>query len=233
MRRFRMNCLHRQPVKTMAYHLTLAETESYLRKAARACGLDWGIAEEAGKAARWLAAFKLAGPETLLAHLQQIDGKEYQQFIPDCSIDPWQAPGGLLCPVITGAALADRSAQMLDGRVFQLASTAYPLLLAATVGQAARCHRRVFTTAWAGVRVSCFENGLSIDGNRDDLLLARVDDVSCRLDDLDQPQLLPSTLAYPIDHQIFKRIDELAFKTYAPATEESRAGAGAGLTDND
>jgi len=228
-----MNCLRRQPAKTMTYHITLAETESYLRKAARACGLDWGIAEEAGKAARWLAAFKLPGPETLLAHLQQIDGNEYHQFIPDCSTDPWQAPGGMLCPVVTGAALADRSAQMLDGRVFQLASTAYPLLLAATVGQAARCHQRVFTTAWAGVRVSCFENGLSIDGNRDDLQLARVDAVSCRLDDLDQPQLLPSTQAYPIDHEIFKRIDALAFETYAPATAESRAGAGAGLTDND
>jgi hypothetical protein len=69
-----MNCLHLRLFKIMTYNLTLAETESYLRKAARACGLDWGIAEEAGKAARWLAAFKLAGPETLLAHLQQIDG---------------------------------------------------------------------------------------------------------------------------------------------------------------
>ena len=55
-------------------NLTLAETESYLRKAARACGLDWGIAEEAGKAARWLAAFDLPGPELLLAHLQHLAG---------------------------------------------------------------------------------------------------------------------------------------------------------------
>ena len=213
--------------------LTLAETESYLRKAARACGLDWGIAEEAGKAARWLAAFDLPGPELLLAHLQHLAGKDYRQFIPDCSLDPWQAPGGLLCPVITGAALADRSAQMLDGRIFRLAATACPLLLAATVGQAARCHRRVFTTAWAGVRVSCFENGVSIEGNRADLQLAQAESVSCQLDHLDEPQQLPSTLAYAIDQDAFKAIDALAFQTYAPATAASRAGAGAGLTDND
>ena len=141
--------------------LTLAETESYLRKAARACGLDWGIAEEAGKAARWLAAFNLPGPETLLAHLQQLSGEDYPHFIPTVRANPGR-PRRLLCPIITGAALADRSAQMLDGKCFRLAATAYPLLLAATVGQAARCHRTVFTTAWAGVRVSCFENGLSI-----------------------------------------------------------------------
>jgi hypothetical protein len=43
----------------LSYHVTLAEIESYLRKAARASGLEWGLAEEAGKAARWLAAFDL------------------------------------------------------------------------------------------------------------------------------------------------------------------------------
>jgi hypothetical protein len=217
----------------MSYRLTLVEAESYLRKAARACGLDWGIAEEAGKAARWLAAFDLPGPEIMLAHLQQLPAGEYRQCVPDCSKEPWQAPGGLLCPVITGAALADRSSQMLGGHCFRLAATAYPLLLAATVGQAARCHRTVFTTAWAGVRVSCFENGLSIEGNRDDLLLERVDNITCQQDELSEPQQLPATRSYAIDYDLFKAIDQLAFQTYAPATEESRAGAGAGLNDND
>ncbi len=217
----------------MSYRLTLAETETSLRKVARACGLDWGLAEEAGKAARWLAAFNLPGPETMLAHLQELAGKDYHAFMPQAGPQPWHASGGLLCPIVTGAALADRSAQMIDGRVFNLGPTAWPLLLAATVGQAARCHQTVFTTAWAGVRVSCFENGLSIDGNRDDLLLTRVDVVSCQQDDLSDPQQLPSTLAYAIDEEIVKRINELACKIYAPATAASRAGAGAGLTDND
>ena len=217
----------------MSHNLTLAETESYLRKAARACGLDWGIAEEAGKAARWLAAFNLPGPEIMLAHLQDLEGKHYCDFIPDCSTQPWRSSGGLLCPVITGAAIADRSAQMLEGVQFGLGRTAYPLLLAATVGQAARCHRTVFTTAWSGIRVSCFENGLSIEGNRDDLTLPVVDAVSCYREDLETPQQMPSTLAYKIDSVVFKKIDKLAFRTYVPATEASRAGAGAGLTDND
>ena len=217
----------------MSFHLTLAETETSLRKVARACGLDWGLAEEAGKAARWLAAFDLPGPEFMLAHLQQLASEDYRGYIPHSSAQPWHASGGLLCPIITGAALADRSAQMLDGKVFSLGPTAYPLLLAATVGQAARCHQTVFTTAWAGVRVSCFGNGLSIDGNRDDLLLTRVDSATCREDNLSTPQRLPSTLAYTIDSKIVQCINELAFKTYAPATEKSRAGAGAGLTDND
>ena len=213
--------------------VTLAEIEFYLRKAARAMRLDWGICEEAGKAARWLAAFDLPGPELLLAQLQQIENRTYRDFIPDCNKSPWQSPCGLVCPIIAGAALADRSAQMLEGKVFELAGVTHPLLLAATVGQAARCHQTVFTTSWAGVSVSCFENGLSVDGNRDDLLLAKVDSVSCRQNEGSTSQQLPSTMAYSVDSDIWGQIDALAFKTYAPATEESRAGAGAGLTDND
>ena len=217
----------------MTKRVTLAEIEFYLRKAARAMQLDWGICEEAGKAGRWLAAFHFPGPELLLKHLQTIEGRDYRNFVPDCNRSVWQASGGLICPLIGGAALADRSAQMLKGKIFELVDVSCPLLLAATVGQAARCHQTVFTTSWGGVSVSCHENGLSIDGNRDDLLLEKTNKITCRQNEGSSPQQLPSTSSYSIDPVIWGQIDALAFKTYAPATAESRAGAGAGLTDND
>ena len=217
----------------MKRKVTLAEIEFYMRKAARAIQLDWGICEEAGKAARWLAAFDLPGPELLLKHLQVIEGRDYADFIPDCDRRVWQARGGLICPLIGGAALADRSAKTLAGSVFELADVSCPLLLAATVGQAARCHQTVFTTSWADVSVSCLGNGLSIDGNRDDLLLPNAIQVTCRKDVKSSARQLPSTLSYTIASDIWGQIDALAFRTYAPATAESRAGAGAGLTDND
>ena len=213
--------------------ITLAEIEFYLRKAARAVQLDWGICEEAGKAARWLAAFDLPGAELLLSHLQQIENMDYSEFVPDCAQTPWRAPSGVICPVIGGAALADRSAQMLGGKAFELSRVAYPLLLAATVGQAARCHQTVFTTSWGDVSLSCHENGISIHGNRSDLFADYADSVCCRQSESYAAQQLPSTLAYSMDSDIWDRIDALAFLTYAPATEASRAGAGAGLTDND
>ncbi len=213
--------------------LTLAETESCLRKAARACGLDWGIAEEAGKAARWLAAFGLPGPELMLAHLKGLRGRDYRDYIPDCTLEPWQARGGLLCPLITGAALADRTARMIVGSPFCLGRTAYPLLLAATLSQAAYHYRRTFSVEWDGARIDCFADGIGIDGARESLLLEAVDRVDCCQRESTLTRRQPSTLAYSIDEAIFGQIDALAFETYAPASEESRAGAGAGLTDND
>ncbi len=217
----------------MRVKVTLAEVESYLRKASQATGLGWGLAEEAGKAARWLAAFDLPGPEISLAHLQRLDGKDYKKYFPANIDTRWQAQGDYLCPIVSGAALADRAGQMLAGTEFKLGEIAYPLLLVATIGQAARYHKTTFTTSWANIRVNCFENGIRIEGSRDDLLLARANSASCRHSSDLEPQQLPSTLAYSIEPAIWSAIDELAFKTYAPATAESRAGAGAGLTDND
>ena len=212
---------------------TLAEIEVYVRKAAQAAGLGWGLAEEAGKAARWLAAFDLPGPEIMLAHLQQLDGKDHKDFFPTDTGDVWQARSDYLCPVVIGAALADRAGQLLAGKEFELGRIAYPILLVATVGQAARRYQTTFTTSWSDVRVSCYENGIRIEGNREDLLVPVAESAICRQSVDDKPQQLPSTMAYSINTDIWKAIDALAFKTYAPATAESRAGAGAGLTDND
>ena len=217
----------------MSHLLTLSETEAYLRKCARAVGLDWGIAEEAGKAARWLAAFQLPGPECMLAHLLDLRGADYRRFAPVTDRSPWRAEGGLLCPLITGAAIADRSARLLDGETFVLGETAYPLLLAATIGQAARFHDTAFTTRWDEVAITCFGHDLTIRGDESALLADGTSAVECRHDPDAVPERHASTLAYPIGEQTFERIDALAFETYAPATEASRAGAGAGLTDND
>lgn len=216
---------------------TLVEIEGYFRKVARATGLPWGLAEEAGKAARWLAAFNLPGPELMLTHLQNIEGKDYEQYKPvigsDAASEFWQANGQTLCPIITGAAIADRAKLLLNGHTISLGSAAYPILLAATIGQASRCHNMIITTSWAGVKLSCYGNGIRIEGNRDDLWLDKVDAVSCQQTFGTLPEQMPSTLAYAIDSDVWRVVDELAFRTYAPATEASRAGAGAGLTDND
>lgn len=216
---------------------TLVEIEGYFQKVARATGLHWGLAEEAGKATRWLAAFNLPGPELMLTHLQAIEGKDYATYKPNISPENneaiWQADNELMCPIITGAAIADRTQQVLDGKTIQLSRVAYPILLAAAIGQATRCHNIIITISWGDLKLSCYGNGIRIDGNRDDLLLAHVDTLSCQQTFDSTPEQLPSTRAYAIERDIWNVIDQLAFRTYAPATQASRARAGAGLTDND
>ena len=56
--------------ETGGARLTLPEIQSLCFKAARGAGMEWGLAEEAAFAARWLAAAGLPGPERLGARLQ-------------------------------------------------------------------------------------------------------------------------------------------------------------------
>jgi hypothetical protein len=135
--------------------------------------------------------------------------------------------------MVAGAALADRASVMLEGHPIKLGPTAYPLLLAGALGQAARFHQTAFTLCWAGMRMTCFSHGLSVSGDRDSLLMVEAPHVCCCQEDLTDPEQLASTHAYAIDEDIVRQINALAFQTYVPASEESRAGAGAGLTDND
>ena len=152
---------------------------------------------------------------------------------PDCELETWRAEGDALCSLITGAAIADRSSLLLAGRTISLARTAYPLLLAPALGQAASHHRAAFVLRWPGVRIDCQPDGITLYTESGSLEAVEASEVGCERDDLAEPGLKPSAGAYPIESEIFKRIDALAFKTYVPASEKSRAGAGAGLTDND
>ncbi|MHC4974961.1 MAG: DUF3726 domain-containing protein [Planctomycetota bacterium] len=90
---------------------SLNEVEAMGKRAARGAGLDWGIAEEAGKAARWLTAHGLPGPELLAQLLTRNEGKSYDELAPVSTDDVWQAESGCLCPLIAGAALSDRAAE--------------------------------------------------------------------------------------------------------------------------
>ena len=131
--------------------VSLAEIDAMGRKAARGAGLPWGLAEEAGRAARHLAAWGLPGPEALAA-------------------------------LVAAAALP--------------------------AGPAAG------DWAWAG---SGRLGGLAIRRVAGSAHAPRHADAGAR----------------PVALATWRALDRYAHRTYAPATEASRAGAGAGLTDSD
>ena len=115
------------PVADAGARLSLPEIETLCLKAARGAGMDWGLAEEAGFAARWLAARGLPGPELLLAHLEARSGQPWADVGPRASGD-WRARGGgALCPVSAGAAFSDHAVG--DGRTARFEALSRPLLI--------------------------------------------------------------------------------------------------------
>ena len=212
---------------------SLNEIEVMGQRAARGAGLPWGIAEEAGKAARWLTERGLPGVERLADILTDNDKRLYAELAPANADGVWQASSGQLCPLITGTTLCDLAAEIAKGRVMELGKTAQPLLLAPYAAGVAKLTSTAIALGWDGLTMFMTSKGLAIEGNRDAMTATSTERMHCRRVDertvpINEPVNAPAVRAVA-----WSRLADFAQRTYAPATEASRlSGAGAGLSDN-
>ncbi len=213
---------------------SLNEIEGLSRKAARGAGLSWGLAEEAGKATRWLCAAGLPGAEALAGLLRQNDGAEYETLCPLDDTGTWAAKGGALCPLISGAAICDHAKDIAEGKPLELGETSFPLLLLPYVAAAAQENETTLKLEWPGVTVTfgaetCIKQTIAGALDHDSATGVRIALAS----GLSAPPLAHVTRG-DIDPEIAQVLSAFAHRTYAPDTAQSRlAGAGAGLSDND
>jgi len=202
---------------------SLNEVEVTAKKAARGAGYSWGLAEEAGKATRWLCAQGLDGCASLAALLQ-----EPRHASPQLKPGIWSA-SGVLCPLVTGAALSDFTAQLTEGPI-RIVDVAHPQLLLPFAAGAARQTGTVLT-------LTCEDLVAHTDGAGVDLTHIPsppgTSDVTVSMGGAMAGFLPKQTRATP-DPAIWDVLIAFAARTYAPATDASRRlGAGAGLSDND
>jgi len=213
---------------------SLNEIEAMGKRAARGAGLPWGLAEEAGKAARWLTARGLPGPEQLAEILTRNDGKNYDELAPVSAEGIWQAPSGRLCPLAAGAALCDRAAEIAGGQEIEFGPTAQPLLLAPYAAGAAKLAGAAVELSWAGTVLVFTPDGVSIEGERAAMTSRSADSVRCRRAENAEVASPASATGRMVDAETWSRLNAFAQRTFAPATEASRlVGAGAGLVDSD
>ena len=202
--------------------LSLTEIDALCRKAARGGGCPWGMAEEAGRASRWLASHGLPGPEALAALLDTPR---------DCRCGAaTQGPG---CALNLGVELSDAAETVAKHGTVQFGVVASPLLMLAQAGQAAQALNVSLMLQWTGFRATCSPDGLwiELDESRD---TAVAQDVVCILAPSSGPARPPASSSRPVDSAALHRLETLAARTCAPATDASRArGAGAANLDKD
>jgi hypothetical protein len=214
---------------------SLNEVESVAGKAARGAGLSWGMAEEAAKAARWLAACGLDWSPGLLALLERHSDlaapmvRQQQPILASPS-------GASLSPLIVGSYLADLATEGTDR---ELGSTAHPLWLLPFAARAATESKTAVVVSWGGVSTTVWPYGGEISGDPAALHILQADRVSWI-------HLRPGTVAAKptqtltragrsaIAEDSWQALLRLGARTYVPASEISRTkGAGAGMIDND
>lgn len=208
-------------------NFSLNEVEATAKRAARGAGYSWGLAEEAGKAARWLCANGQDGVGELTQLLCLGLSAAPEQHAPQGLTDI-QASGHVLCPLAAGALLSD-CAGFLTDQAIEMKQVAHPMLLLPFAANASRARKaRVMMNCDGAVAVT---DGIYLSCDQVFPAEAQVIQVILGGELSDTPARL--SRATP-DTELWVELNRFAHRTYAPATEESRKlGAGAGLSDND
>ncbi|UWQ93775.1 DUF3726 domain-containing protein (plasmid) [Rhodobacteraceae bacterium M382] len=205
----------------------LNEVEATAKKATRGAAYTWGLAEEASKATRWLCAQGMDGCAALAGLLRKTD--RATDMAPVSLDGNWHGASGRLCALIAGASLSDCAYRLPQGEI-HMENVIAPQLLIPFAAAAARQLGQPVTIGWGDVEIAT-------DGSRLDVAdmptTAIAEIVTVRLGgQIGQPVAQHSRATPDVNDWTY--LNELAGRTYAPATEESRLkGAGAGLSDND
>jgi len=222
---------------------SLSEIDSLSKRAARGAGLSWGLAEEAGKAVRWLQAHGQAGAQALLGVLNHNDGLDYHSLCPnsDAKDDSttWQSRIGHMCPLIAGSTLVDYAGVGVTWPL-RLEAVTHPSLLVPFVARAAQENDFDMQVTWAQVQVTCLANGDVIgmplgagDNTVCDVTIALPNNASDVLIDTHIKPWVYSHKAQAVADSTWDALQTFAHRTLVPSTEASRAGAGGTRSDND
>ena len=205
---------------------SIGEIGALATKAARGSGLDWGLAEEAGYAVKWLQRRQLPGVMALCRYLSWRHHGNLTSW-PD-------EPGahGHYCPITIGAAYGDGA----FGDEAQFSRIKTPLLLVPFV--AIRVTEKPLEINIGSSRFYLAKDHIGYTNNDTAILndasacqisIATAGLPNITVTNVSNLQRVPATATACVSV-----LERFAKNTYAPATEESRlAGAGAGLNDND
>ncbi len=213
--------------------LSIGELDALVFKAYRGAGFSWGLSQEAGRAAAWMAMCGLPAAGSFAELLYQTNGIEHSTLTPVMADGNWRSSAGSgCCPVITGTMLSDFG--WTQGRKLTLSAVYVPLILAPFVSVCAASAGTALCVSSGDVSIVLMANGrLACPGDvgfvsQETIVVSEWQSSNSEIDDT-----APLVRRAAISDVAMERLETLAHRTYVPATELSRSGAGAGLTDND
>ena len=236
-----------EPGKTL--QLSRNEIESRCTKAARGAGMSWGLAEEAGYAAGWLASRGLDGAGVLATHLRSAQGESWQDICPVVEPGEWHArtAGQSLCPIALGATLSDHVSvdrALFDGHGLRVGEVNCPGLVLPFIAMAreaidkpicVRFYHDVVRIGAGGtvsgdvsalLAVDCGALVIAVDESTAEQGVSKHESQSVPAPEVPVPMA-------PLGSDALTFLNELSLQTTVPSSAASRANAGAVGSDND
>ena len=114
--------------------ISFSEIETPSKRASKAAGFSWGVAEEIGKSIRSLELFGLPGVINLNLYLKKIRKNHPKKLN---RIDKENKPNDKeICPIYSGVAFLDQCRQLETLQSIKFCNVSYPLLMLPFVSRA-------------------------------------------------------------------------------------------------
>ncbi len=201
---------------------SLSEIDTTSKRASKAAGFSWGVAEEIGKSIRSLELFGLPGIINLNLYLKKIKKNHPEKLN---KIDKENKPQNKeLCPIYCGVAFLDQCKQLENLVSIKFYNVNYPLLILPFISRASEI---------LGKKILVQFNNTSFLTNFDKSILSKnIDNKVSSLANEINIEFLENKNSF--SDQDWNELYKLSEETFVEESDSlKQSGAGAGLTDND
>ena len=201
---------------------SLSEIETAVKRASRAIGFSWGVAEEVGKSVRLLELFGLPGIKNVNQYFIDKKVKKFENL--NLIIEKNLTELEPFCPIILGVSFLDQIKTMESLKKIEFTNIAYPILFLPFLSRASEIIGKKIHIKFdqkeilLNLNVNIYSNIL----NQELKVIANNVEVQF-LENLDN-----------FTDSEWQNLYKLSENTFVEESESlKQGGAGAGLTDND
>ena len=200
-----------------------SEINTISKRAARAVGYSWGVAEEVGKCISAIEMFGISGVENLNNYFKTIKGIEPEG--PKQIEKTNKLNDKSLCPIYTGLKLIDNYKSVDGIKVCKFINLDYPLLLLPFVNKLSYLIGKRIEISIDDINAECNLNTCVLaDHQIKSLIIKKANTVKINI--LENEDSFSS--------ETWDELYKMSTETFVEETEQSKqTGAGAGLQDND
>ena len=199
---------------------SLSEIDTTSKRASKAAGFSWGIAEEIGKAIRSLELFGLPGIANLNLYLKKIKNnhpKKISKVKKDNKSEE-------ICPIYSGVAFLDQCKQLESLVNIKFYNVDYPLLILPFISKASEVLGKKILVQFNNTSFLTNFNKSILSKNIEQKINTATNEICIKF-------LENKNSFSEIE---WKELYKLSEETFVEESESLKAkGAGAGLTDND
>ena len=201
---------------------SLSEIETAVKRASRAIGFSWGVAEEVGKSVRLLELFGLPGIKNVNQYFIDKKVEKFENL--NLIIEKNLTASESFCPIILGISFLDQISTMESLKKIEFTNIAYPILFIPFLSRASEIIGKKIHIKFdqneilLNLNVNIYSNIL----NQELKVIANNVEVQF-LENLDN-----------FTDSEWQNLYKLSENTFVEESESlKQGGAGAGLTDND